>query len=90
MSWNPITRRARTLHDDSSGHGAILIVDAIPAVGAILLGAGAAAGEDVLTIVGAVALGVGIIARGAGHHIKVDYPIYERLNALETDESSDD
>ena len=64
------------------------LADLIPATGAALLGAGAATGEDVLTIVGAVALALGFVLSGFVRHVKVDYAIYDRLNALESDEES--
>ena len=83
-----IAARIRQLHDDSAGHVAGLI-GLIPAAGAALLGAGAASGEDALTIIGAIALAVGLSASGVVQHMTIDYPIYERLNALESDEPSE-
>ncbi len=55
----------------------------VAVVGAVLLAAGAAAGEDVITIVGGVGLGLGILVSGLLNHIRVDYDIFERLNRLE-------
>lgn len=80
--------RMRKLHHDRAGHAAPALADLAPATGAPLLGAGAAAGEDVLTIIGAIALAVGILGRGLIQHITIEYAIYDRLNALESNEPS--
>ena len=90
MTLRHVLRRGGRLHNDAGGHAEPGLADLIPATGAALLGAGAATGEDVLTIVGAVALALGFVLSGFVRHVKVDYAIYDRLNALESDEESGD
>lgn len=80
----------RVLHRDTAGHADLLLGDLLMVVGVVVLGAGAAAGEDVIIIVGTVALALGFVARSVIGHMKVDYPIYDRLNALEKDDASGD
>ena len=87
MTRRSMLNRIRGLHEDTAGHAAGLF-DIVPVTGAVLLGAGAAAGEDVLTIVGAVVLAVGLIAGGVVKHSQLDYPVYDRLNALEGDDDA--
>ncbi|PZC44942.1 MAG: hypothetical protein DK306_001635 [Chloroflexi bacterium] len=82
--------RAQALHHDTSGHADLLLADVLLVIGIVILGAGAAAGEDVIIIVGTVVLALGFIARSVIGHMKVDYPIYDRLNALEKDDTADD
>lgn len=84
-----VLRALAKLGRNESGHAELLINDLVKVVGVILLAAGAAASEDVITIVGGVVLAVGIVGTTIRHHIAIDYPIFDRLNALE-DKSDDD
>jgi hypothetical protein len=56
----------------------------VAAVGAVLLGIGAAA-DDMgwLAITGGIVLAVGIVAEGLLAHMQVDYDIFGRLEKLE-------
>jgi hypothetical protein len=69
---------------DETGHAQTLPGTLVAAVGAVLLGIGAA-GDDLgwLAIVGGIVLAAGIAAVGALHHVFVDYDIYGRLEELE-------
>ena len=72
-------------HHDEGGHVAAWSLEWVAGVGAVLLTAGAAAGEDVITIIGGVVLAVGLAAAPAFRHTSIDYGIFERLNDLEKD-----
>ncbi len=78
-----VQRALEKLARDESGHGEILVHDLVKVIGVILLTAGAAASEDVITIVGGIVLSVGIISATVRNHMTIDYPVYDRLNALE-------
>ena len=78
-----VLRALAKLKRDESGHSELLINDLAKVAGVILLAAGAAASEDVITIVGGVVLAVGIVGTTIRHHMTIDYPIFDRLNALE-------
>jgi hypothetical protein len=69
---------------DEGGHAQTLPGTLVAAVGAVLLGIGAA-GDDLgwLAIVGGIVLAAGIAAAGALHHVVVDYDIFGRLEKLE-------
>lgn len=83
-----VLRALAKLKRDESGHSELLINDLAKVAGVILLAAGAAASEDVITIVGGVVLAVGIVGTTIRHLMTIDYPIFDRLNAL--DGKSDD
>jgi hypothetical protein len=78
-----VLRALAKLKRDESGHGELLVNDLVKVIGVILLPAGAAASEEVITIVGGVVLAVGIVAATIRSHMTIDYPIFDRLNALE-------
>ena len=78
-----VLRALAKLKRDESGHGELLVNDLVKVIGVILLPAGAAASEDVITIVGGLVLAVGIVAATIRIHMTIDYPIFDRLNALE-------
>ena len=68
---------------NEDGHAGPLPGALIGAVGAILLGAGAAVGTGWLDIVGAVVLAVGLVGALVLNHVTVEYDIYARLESLE-------
>ncbi len=74
------------IHRDEGGHAAAGSLDWVATVGAILLAAGAAAGEDVITIIGGVVLALGLASAPVFRHMSIDYGIFDRLNALEKDD----
>lgn len=55
----------------------------VGAVGAVLLGIGAANDTGWLAIAGGIVVAVGLLAGHIYTHREVDYSIYERLNQLE-------
>ena len=78
-----VLRALAKLKRDESGHAELLVNDLVKVIGVILLAAGAAASEDVITIVGGVVLALGIVGTTIRHHMTIEYPIFDRLNALE-------
>ena len=66
------------------GHGATLVSPVIAAVGAVLLGIGAA-GDDMgwLAVTGGIVLAVGLVALMAINHGTVEAGIYGRVDDLE-------
>jgi len=72
----------RLLHREE-GHAGPLPGIAAGAVGAILLGIGAAADSGWLAVVGGIVLAVGFIATPIMNHMMVEYDIYARLEKLE-------
>lgn len=65
------------------GHAGPLPGALLGAVGAILLGIGAANGTGWLAIVGGIVLAVGFFAALVLNHMTVEYDIYARLETLE-------
>jgi hypothetical protein len=90
MIGRRIAERIGQLHGDAAGHAEPGIATLVPATGAVLLGAGAASGEDVLTIVGAVLLAVGLFIASLVQHVKVEYPVFDRLDTMESKQKSDE
>jgi len=70
--------------EGDEGHAGPLPGMLLGAVGAILLGIGAA-GDDLgwLAIAGGILLAVGFMAAFLMHHILVEYDIYSRLEEVE-------
>ena len=60
-----------------------LVVGLAAAVGAILLGIGAASDTGWLSVVGGIVLGVGLLAMLVVNHMTVEYNIFGRLDKLE-------
>lgn len=78
-----IAETLRRIRDDESGHVAAGVPSLIAAVGAIVLGYGAAGESDVAAVGGGFVLGVGIFLAGVARHRAIDYDVYSRLEALE-------
>jgi hypothetical protein len=55
----------------------------VAAIGAIVLGIGAAADSDAAAIIGGIVLGIGIFVTGLARHRTIDYDVWMRLDALE-------
>jgi hypothetical protein len=66
-----------------AGHAPPLGGALIAAVGAVLLGIGAASDGDALAIIGGIVLAVGLLAMLVINHMSVEYDIYRRLGKLE-------
>jgi hypothetical protein len=64
------------------GHVMVGVPSLAAAVGAIILGYGAAE-SDTMAIVGGWILGVGIFFTGVARHRGIDYDIYDRLEKME-------
>ena len=73
----------RALAKEEDGHAPPAFAALVGAVGAIVLGAGAAADSAIAAIVGGIALGLGFLAASVLSHTAVDYEIYRRLDKLE-------
>jgi hypothetical protein len=68
---------------DEDGHAPPAFAALVGAVGAIVLGVGAATDSAIAAIVGGIALGLGFLAASVLSHTAVDYDIYRRLDKLE-------
>jgi hypothetical protein len=75
-------RLLRRIRDEEDGHIEVGVPALIAAVGAVVLGYGAAAGEDVITVIGGWVLGVGIFVSGIARHRFIDYDVWRRLDEL--------
>ena len=73
----------RTLHEDESGHALPGATALLGAIGAILLGIGAANDSGGLAIAGGIIAGVGFLASALLEHVTVDYGLYDRIEKLE-------
>jgi len=71
------------IRDDERGHVIVAVPSLVAAIGAIMLGIGAAGDTDWLTITGGVVLGVGIFLTGLARHRGIDYDVWMRLDRLE-------
>jgi len=70
-------------HSNEEGHALPAIASLVGAIGAILLGIGAANDSGGLAIAGGILAGVGFMAASVLEHVKVDYDIYGRIETLE-------
>lgn len=78
-----LARALGGIHEDESGHVEVGIPSLAAAIGAVVLGIGAAADSDVAAIAGGVVLGVGLMAASLIRHRSIDYDVYGRLEKLE-------
>ncbi|HSP54362.1 MAG TPA: hypothetical protein VLS25_02145 [Dehalococcoidia bacterium] len=69
--------------DDETGHIQVGLPALLAAIGAVVLGYGAAADKDVITVIGGWVLGLGIMAASVARHRSIDYDLYRRLEILE-------
>lgn len=76
-------RLVRRFHEDEQGHATIGVLSLAAAIGAIVLGIGAAGDSDGVAIAGGVVLGVGVLGASVVRHREIDYDIYRRLEQLE-------
>lgn len=76
-------RLPRMVHNEESGH-AVLAVAVLPAaVGAVLLGIGAANDTGWLAIAGGIVTGLGIVFYDVTRHSTIDKGMYGRLDRLD-------
>ena len=78
-----ISAGLRAVHQNEEGHALPGVASLVGAVGAILLGIGAANDSGGLAIAGGILAGVGFLAASLLEHVKVDYNIFGRLESLE-------
>lgn len=72
----------RRIRDEEHGHVAVGVPAAVAAIGAVLLGYGAA-DNDTIAVIGGWVLGLGIFVASVAHHRAVDYEVFGRLDNLE-------
>ncbi|HZP58029.1 MAG TPA: hypothetical protein VFC53_10840 [Dehalococcoidia bacterium] len=78
-----VGRQLRRVHRDERGHAAPALGAIVAAVGAVLLGIGAANDTGALAVIGAIVLALGLVLTLVVDHITVDYDIFRRLESLE-------
>lgn len=78
-----LTTAIRAFHEDEQGHATVGFLSLLGAVGAIVLGIGAAGDTDWVPIAGGVLLAVGVLGGSLARHRDIDYDIYSRIDALE-------
>jgi hypothetical protein len=71
------------IRDDESGHVTVGMPSLVAAIGAVVLGYGAAGDSDVAAVAGGFVLGLGIMAASIARHRSIDYEVYTRLENLE-------
>jgi len=78
-----LTSTIKTINSED-GHAGPGVASLVAAVGAIVLGIGAA-GDDLgwLAIVGGIVLAVGVLGAIVLDHMQVEYTIFDRLEKLE-------
>lgn len=73
----------RRIRDDESGHAEVGVPPLLAAVGAIVLGYGAAGDSDVAAVAGGFVLAAGLMAMALARHRAIDYDVWRRLDELE-------
>ena len=71
------------IRDDERGHVIVGVPSLAAAIGAIVLGYGAAGDSDTASVVGGFVLAAGIFVTGLARHRSIDYDVWKRLDALE-------
>ena len=71
------------IRDDERGHVIVGVPSLVAAIGAIVLGYGAAGDSDTASVVGGFVLAAGIFVTGLARHRSIDYDVWTRLDALE-------
>ncbi len=75
-----MTQRMLTAINREEGHAPTLIGPLIGAIGAVLLGIGAAKDNGTLDVIGGIVLGVGLIAASVIQHMVIDYEMFRRTS----------
>jgi hypothetical protein len=78
-----VTKLIEALKAGEEGHAQTLPGLLTAAVGAILLGIGAANDTGWLAVAGGIVLALGLVLAQILHHTVIDYELYERLEAIE-------
>ena len=74
---------ALAVHEQEEGHAIPALAALLGAVGAILLGIGAANDSGALAITGGILAAGGILGASLLEHVMVDYGLYDRIEKLE-------
>lgn len=72
----------RRIRDDETGHVMVGVPALVAAIGAVVLGYGAAE-DGTIAVIGGWILGVGVFLASVAHHRAVDYEVFDRLDKLE-------
>ncbi len=75
-----MTERLLTAINREEGHAPTLIGPLVGAIGAVLLGIGAAKDNGTLDVIGGVVLAVGLIAASVIQHMVIDYEMFRRTS----------
>ncbi len=78
-----MTNFKETIIRGEDGHAFPAMGALVGAVGAILLGIGAAGDTGWLAVTGGIVLAVGVLAASVVNHMTVEYDIFGRLEKLE-------
>jgi len=78
-----MSRIFQQIRDDERGHVMVGVPSLVAAIGAIVLGYGAAGDSDTATVIGGFVLAAGIFVTGLARHRTIDYDVWKRLDALE-------
>jgi hypothetical protein len=78
-----MTNFKETIIRGEDGHAFPAMGALVGAVGAILLGIGAAGDTGWLSVTGGIVLAVGVLAASVVNHMTVEYDIFGRLEKLE-------
>lgn len=72
----------RRVRDEEHGHAMVGVPALVAAIGAVLLGYGAAQ-DDTIAVIGGWVLGLGVFGTSVARHRAIDYEVYDRLDKLE-------
>jgi hypothetical protein len=78
-----ITSWFERVKSEEDGHVYPSVSAGLGVIGAILLAVAITGDNDTLAWIGGVVLALSFVVRATYEHIKMDYPIYARLDALE-------
>ena len=78
-----VSKLLREVHESEDGHAAPLVGSLVSIIGLVLLGIGAANGTGWMAVTGGIVAAVGVVATLVINHMKIEYDIYARLEALE-------
>ncbi len=78
-----VSKLLQEVHESEEGHASPLAGGLLSIIGLVLLGIGAANGTGWMAVTGGIVASAGAVATIVIHHIKVEYGIYARIEALE-------
>ncbi len=73
-----MTERFIDAINNEDGHARTILGPIVGAVGAVLLGIGAAKDAGALAVIGGIVLGVGLVATSVIQHMVIDYEMFRR------------